>query len=93
MYEPDKNKINLFYDGKGKIDNNNPLNWLNRWQKDNKNSVLKNPDQMTISADGYPLVAEDGDNNELCFLDKSGFAKPLIRLDGCLLYTSPSPRD
>lgn len=91
MYEPDKNKINLFYDGKGKIDNNNPLNWLNRWQKDNKNSVLKNPDQMTISADGYPLVAEDGDNNELCFLDKSGFAKPLIRLDGHWLSEITGP--
>ena len=31
---------------------------------------------MTVNADSYPLVAEDGDNMELCFLDNDGFANP-----------------
>ena len=46
---------------------------------------------MTVNADGYPLVAEDGDNMELCFIDKNGFAKPLVRLDGHWLSEITGP--
>ena len=91
VYEPEINKLSIFYDGLGNIDNSNPINWLKRWKKDKEGYTLKNPDQITLNADGYPLVAEDGGNMELCFLDKSGFAKPLIRLDGHWLSEITGP--
>ena len=91
IYEPDINKISLFYDGIQKTNYKNPFNFFNRWRKDSNGYALKSPDQMTVNADGYPLVAEDGDNMELCFLDNDGFAKPLVRLDGHWLSEITGP--
>ena len=91
VYEIDTNKISLFYDGFENTNNINPLNFFKRWRKDSNGYALKSPDQMTVNADGYPLVAEDGDNMELCFIDKNGFAKPLVRLDGHWLSEITGP--
>ena len=69
----------------------NPVKWLKSWSDENKDKSLRSPDQITVNSNGYPLVAEDGDNMELCFLDKNGFAKPLVRLDGHWLSEVTGP--
>jgi len=91
LYDPLKNNLSIFYDGKGRLGVSNPVKWLKSWSEENKDKSLRSPDQITVNSNGYPLVAEDGDNMELCFLDKNGFAKPLVRLDGHWLSEVTGP--
>ena len=91
LYNPKENNLSIFYDGKESFDSTSPLRWLKSWRNENQDKQLQSPDQITVSAGGFPLVAEDGDNNELCFLDHQGFAKPLIRLEGHWLSEITGP--
>jgi secreted PhoX family phosphatase len=91
LYNPAKNNLSIFYDGKGYFDNSSPLKWLQSWRKGNQGKELRSPDQITVNSNGYPIVAEDGDNMELCFLDHKGFAKPLVRIDGHWLSEITGP--
>ena len=91
LYNPTKNNLSIFYDGKGYFDNTSPLKWLQSWRKGKQGKELRSPDQITVNSNGYPIVAEDGDNMELCFLDHKGFAKPLVRIDGHWLSEITGP--
>ncbi|MDB9925800.1 PhoX family protein [Hyphomicrobiales bacterium] len=91
LFDPVKNKLSIFYDGKENFGIKNPFSWIKNWREENQDKPLRSPDQITVSNGGYPLVAEDGDNMELCFLDHNGFAKPLVRIEGHWLSEITGP--
>ena len=91
LYNPSINSLSIFYDGKGYYNDSRQTKWLQGWRKGNEGKDLRSPDQITVNNNGYPIVAEDGDNMELCFLDHKGFAKPLVRIDGHWLSEITGP--
>jgi secreted PhoX family phosphatase len=58
---------------------------------DDPYGVLTGVDNITASREGDLIVAEDGGNMQLVVLDKSGVAKPLLRVTGQRLSEMAGP--
>ena len=70
---------------RGTFDITSPLKWLKSWRNENQDKQLQSPDQITVSAGGFPLVAEDGDNNGVMFFRSPRFCKTFGSFGGPLV--------
>ncbi len=81
-YDIKLNKLRVYYDGNIPERTSNTKSWFRNWKDKSQIKPLRDPDDLTVDHFGHPIVAEDSDNMELCIIDSTGKAKPILRING-----------